>query len=65
MAGLAVLGGLLVVPVGAMGSFGLGVGPFWVVGGGGGGGLWAVSKVESSARTSASLSEVYPDWKLQ
>ena len=37
MAGLAVLGGLLVVPVGAMGSFGLGVGPFWVVGGGRGG----------------------------
>ena len=32
---------------------------------GGGGGLWDVSKVESSARTCTSLSEVYPDWKLQ
>ena len=41
------------------------LGGLLVVRGGGGGGLWAVSKVESSARTCTSLSEVYPDWKLQ
>ena len=45
----AVLGWLLVVPVGPIGPYWPGGGPFRAVGGGGGG-LWAVSKVGSSAR---------------
>ena len=44
----AVLGWLLVVPVGPIGPYWPGGCPFRAVGGGGG--LWAVSKVESSAR---------------
>ena len=54
------LRGLLIVPVGTLGLFWPGDGPFQDVGD-----LWTVSKVENSAHAQAWSSEFYPAGKLQ
>ena len=55
--------GLVVVPVGTMGSFLPRDSLFRAVEGSGG--LWTLSKIESLARARVSPSEVYPAAKLQ